>query len=81
MGGGGVGSGAGRAKSATAGRRSIASVPDSITGGVVSFVALDSPLLRLWERLGQAAARQDLDAAVGIGDELVALCRSRKVAS
>jgi integrase len=44
---------------------------------VASFVAGDSPLLRLLERAGQA----DRASLPGIGAELAQLCRSRKAAS
>lgn len=49
-------------------------------GAIVAFPER-SPLLALWEALGQAAARRDLDAASDIRMQLERLCRARKAAS
>ena len=50
---------------------------------LASVVALpeQSPLLALWEQLGQAATRRDVGAVVEIGAQLERLCRPRKAAS
>jgi hypothetical protein len=72
---------AGGAKCAEAGRRSTAVVGDRLRLASVVELPAQSPLLALWEQLGQAAARRDVGAVVEIGAQLEQLCRPRKVAS
>jgi len=40
-----------------------------------------SPLLALWERVGQAAERRDLTELRALGEAIERLCRARKAAS